>query len=478
MRQIPKEATMVVASPAQRLRRAATAAGAVLVACLACGPGNDGQPVLDPSLVRKVPWLNGGVPAINANGDVVLPGTNNDPPVVQLGLADPGSQQADCSPLGGYTFSSGWFDDFEPKDDPNAVGVAPGWASYDDLTKYSFHSPGDGTWYPDLRGKLDVPWGLPAEHKPGPSCDGKPNNWVLHFRGGLFRKWGAGISHAFTDPIEIYRQNRFADCPTDKPADFCVPPLPKGSKVDPLSGLPAVASSGQDYVQSHDFIDASSYDGVAFWARRGPEGQDHVLVILTDKFTSSRLARENQTWCRRVRECHSACLNGMPCSADDPTAAKPIYRCFDPAKGPLPPIQSATSPGFTAPDSLFDLLYPRCGKSACSSPQTYVDVDFDGKACRPYTFPAADESGEYCWNEGDPPPPSRDDRCQDGWLTVVPLSSDWTFHAIPFSQFGQVGFGKRAPVMDLTTLDVIAFGSTMGWADVYFDNVTLYRRKK
>jgi hypothetical protein len=55
---------------------------------------------------------------------------------------------------------------------------------------------------------------------------------------------------------------------------------------------------------------------------------------------------------------------------------------------------------------------------------------------------------------------------------------DWKFHAIPFSELGQVGFGKRAPYLDLRSIDTIAFGSTMGFADVYIDNVTFYRHKK
>ena len=71
----------------------------------------------------------------------------------------------------------------------------------------------------------------------------------------------------------------------------------------------------------------------------------------------------------------------------------PIHRCFNPAQGPLPSL---------AVDSLLDLMYPRCGASACTSPATYVDPDFDGKACRPFTFPAADESGEYCFNTSAP----------------------------------------------------------------------------
>ena len=58
------------------------------------------------------------------------------------------------------------------------------------------------------------------------------------------------------------------------------------------------------------------------------------------------------------------------------------------------------------------------------------------------------------------------------------LSPDWKFYALPFSDFGQVGFGKRAPYMDLKSIDTIAFGSAMGWADLYIDNVAFYRHKK
>ncbi|HXI55972.1 MAG TPA: hypothetical protein VNO55_07930 [Polyangia bacterium] len=460
--------------------------GVAVLSGLSCdGPGNTGKTTPDPSLVRDVPWLNGGVPATEPNPDSTMPPIPVIPllpvyPPIASGLTDLGSQRVDCSPLAGLEFSkgggdwlTGWFDDFEPltPGDPSATGVAPGWSSYDDLTKASFHVPGDATWYPGLQGTLGTPWGMPAEKTPGPSCDGKPNNWVLHFRGGLFRKWGGGISHAFTDPDGRYRAKERTDACTS-PIDFCPAPLSATATTD-TADLPV-----KDYLQSHDFVDVApdptanpprlGYEGIAFWARRGPEGQDRALVILTDKYTSSRLARENQKFCRRVRECHTVCLNGAPCSPDDPMGANPTYRCFDP-KVPLPT-------GLI--DSLMDLMYPRCGRSACTSPDTYKDPDFDGKACRPYSFPAADESGEYCWNENDTPPPNRDERCQDGWQTTIQLTPDWKFYTLPFSQFGQVGFGKRAQKMDLKSLDTIAFGATMGWADSYFDNVTFYRRKK
>jgi hypothetical protein len=441
---------------------------AALVGWSCDGPGNTGRPPLDPELIKAVPWLSGVLPARDALGEAVLPGSPLYPAIAS-GLPDPGSQHTDCAPLTGLEFSTGWFDTFDKYDptDPDEPPVAPGWASYDDLSQYSFHAPGDATWYPELKPVLAWAWGLPSAHTPGPSCDGKPNDWVLHFRGGLFRKWGGGISHAFVDPVPRYRPSNTDTCKGGE--DFCPPPVAEGAPVD-TAGLPMTAANGDPYQQSHDFFDVSSYDGIAFWARRGPEGNDEALVIVTDKFTSARLARENQKYCRRVRECHTVCLSGTPCSPDLPGSANPTYRCFDPKAGPLPTN--------IAIESQFDLMYPRCGASACTSPSSYPDPDFDTKACRPYTFPAADESGEFCWNKEDQPPPSRDERCQDGWQTSVRLTPDWTFYALPFSRFGQVGFGKRAPYMDLKSLDTIAFGATMGWADVYFDNVTLYRRKR
>jgi hypothetical protein len=452
---------------------------AVIPAC--DGPGNSGKWMPDPSIIQQVPWENGVVPDLDATG-AVIPSAAMYPPIAS-GMPDPGSQRVDCSMLADYEFAGHpggghvaprveWFDDFEPtSSDPGEQGAAPGWSGYDDLTKYSFHAPGDFTWYPGLMASIDWEWGLPSERTPGPSCDSTPNNWVMHFRGGLFRNWGGGVSHAFTDPLGAYRDTPYDACPPED--DFCPAPLPKGATVD-SAGLPTDATSADDYAggykQSHDFFDVSKYDGIAFWARRGPEGHDQSLVILTDKFTSGRLARQNQKYCRRYRQCYPTCLSGTPCTPvlDDPGAKTPTNRCFDPATGAFPTILI---------DSERDLMYPRCGP-ICTSSSTYLDPDFDGKACRPYSFPSNDQSGYFCWNEGDPPPPDRDEQCQDGWQTTVQLNQDWTFYAIPFTQFGQGGFGKVAPYMDLHSIDTIAFGATMGWSDAYFDNVTLYRRKK
>src|SRR5262249_33446838 len=72
-----------------------------------------------------------------------------------------------------------------------------------------------------------------------------------------------------------------------------------GATVD-SAGLPLTLPDGGAYAGSHAFYDVSAYEGIAFWARRGPEGQSRMIVTLTDAFTSDRLARQNQKYCRRL----------------------------------------------------------------------------------------------------------------------------------------------------------------------------------
>jgi hypothetical protein len=233
-----------------------------------------------------------------------------------------------------------------------------------------------------------------------------------------------------------------------------------------------LAPDGGNYAQGGDhlFVDASAFEGVAFWARRGPESQDRLLVTITDNFTSDRLARLNQKYCRRLRACYSRCENGAPCTLTNNLAnGDMVYRCIDTDSGLVPSNLSS--------DALVDLMYPRCGKSACTFRESYPDPDFDGKECRPYTFPAADITGEYCFNANDPPPPDRDEQCLDGWTTTAQLTTDWQFYTLRFADMQQGGYGKKAPYFNLKAIDTIAFTFIVGWADVYIDNVAFYRRK-
>ena len=476
--------------------RLIAAAGAVAStsAFLGClGPGNSGTVTIDASLEEAVPWTNGGIPILTEGGPVV-PAYPSFPPIA-TGMADPGPGAVDCSPLANIETSVDYYDTFEPdSEDAGDYGVGLAWTGFDDLTRESFHVPGDITWYEpptaslhvgcvaprclpsDLQNNIGL-WGLAADNSISPpACGGVPNNWSLHYRGGIFTNWGGGVSSVFTDPR--------GSCESDASA-LCPPALPDAAAVD-TAGIPRWAANGEAYAQSHAFLDVSQWEGVAFWARTGPEGNPQLILTLTDSFTSDRLARENQKYCRRMRKCYTRCLSGAPCTLQsDSTNTNPtgsgeadfVYRCFDPDSGPFPlgsGVNSMTGAASDVP-ALVDLLYPRCGPSACTSPSTYIDRDFDGKECQPYTFPAGDITGEYCFNPGDPAPPDRDEQCLDGWATAITLSTDWQYYTIPFSQLRQGGFGKAAPYFNLHAVDTIALSIIVGWADFYIDNVSFYR---
>ncbi len=336
------------------------------------------------------------------------------------------------------------------------MGVGPAFSSYDDGTYGSFRVTGDASWYPGLVGRYTAQFGLAAEQiTNGPSCDGQPNDWAMHVRGGRFNYYGAGMEHplgALSPP-----------CPPG--ADFCPPPPAPGAMVD-SAGFPLTAAGGVPYAQSppHQYWDVSDYDGVVLYARCGPDSADGLLVALQDKHTSDALNRQNNTYCQRIKTCVPDCANYAPCSPDDPTAPAPTYRCFDPAAGMAPVSEPAE----------LELVYPRCGPSACTSPSYYIDPDFDDTQCKPYEF-SGKQAAYYCY--GTEPPPDESERCDDGFVASIHLTTDWQIFVIPFSEFRQVGFGKPAPFMDLRSIYEVTFEFPVGFVDVYVDNVSFYRNR-
>ncbi|APR79119.1 Hypothetical protein A7982_04466 [Minicystis rosea] len=431
-------------------------AGAALCVAAACtNGGNVGRVGLADGLAAAVPWANGAIAQRNPDGTLITPAEPVFPPI-RTDTPDPGSHPIDCSRLDDIELSPFWIETFEP--DPSLAdgwGVGEAWSAYDDETYGAFRVPGDAAWYPGLFGRYKEKWGLAADRiKDGPSCDGKPNQWALHARGGRFNYFGAGLEHPFA-AIEA--------CPSG--SDFCPPPPEPGSKTDSV-GFPLTRSDGHDYEQPepHRYWDLSRYDGITLWARRGPDSQPGVLVALHDKHTSDALNRENQTFCRRIKTCRLDCQNGLPCSPENPDAPKPTFRCFDPNQGMAPIPEPAE----------IEEVYPVCGPSACRSPDYYYDRDLDGTECKPYEF-SGTSSAYYCY--GDEPPPTEAERCGDGWVAPIHLSTDWQIFVLPFSEFRQVGFGKRAPFMDLHSIYMMAIQLPVGFADVYIDNVTFYRRR-
>src|SRR5579863_10439930 len=172
---MPSRPPRIAVAGAEALAVAGVSALAILLGASCDGPGNTGKTIPDPGLVQLVPWLNGVLPATTGSGatlEAVVPPVAAYPPI-GLGLPDPGSQHTDCTGVDQYEFAQGWFDSVELTQhgaDPNETGIAGGWASYDDITKYSWHTPGDATWYAGLAHTFYSEWGLPAVQMPGPSC--------------------------------------------------------------------------------------------------------------------------------------------------------------------------------------------------------------------------------------------------------------------------------------------------------------------
>jgi hypothetical protein len=448
----------------------------LLVLLAGCsGKGNSGRLEVDPVLQAEVPWLYGFPPAVDlATKSAIVPSAPVYPPI-GANTPDPGSRvtfatdagrTAACAALDGIELSQ-WHHDFEPvpaaAGEAGTIGVAQYFSAYEDRTEGSWVVPGDASFYTDLvagRGKIlpiggtvaAAPWGLAADSiQDGPSCDGTPSNWALHIRGGRFNYFGGGSEHPFG-----------LDCTLGAQAEAC------DHLVDVVGDGRAAVGDGA--------IDASSYDGIAFWARRGPDGASGLQVTLQDKYTSVRLARTDLTtgtpspgvgYCRRVQPCYPTCFDGASCVPLQLLNGDPadMHRCVPDGADPKQAIMEP---------ALQQLLFPPCGQSACVPPGYDPDFDLNDTQCKPYNFTGLEENN-YCF--GATPPPAADERCGDGYASNVSLSTDWQFFKLPFDRFQQVGFAKKAPANDVPkrTLASIAFLFSVGNTDFYVDNLSFYR---
>jgi hypothetical protein len=458
----------------------------VLLTVGACsGEGNTGRKDYDTDDFRllraEVPWFNGAPPVIDPmSKSAIVPPIPAYPPI-NFNRADPGSRvlfdtpehiKQACAPLEGLTLSQ-WHLDFEPTAAITTVGaerpaggkgVAPFFSAYDDKTEGSWHVPGDASWYGDIAGQRGFilptdlatgqpgitplpPWGMPSQQiENAPSCDGTPNNWALHVRGGRFNYYGGGAEH----PLSL-------DCSL-------------GSQPEACALLREVVGDGR----GDRVLDVSGYDGVGFWARRGPDGGSGLMVLLQDKYTSDRLARTDQGtghagvgYCQRIKQCYPTCPDGASCVPLQLLNGDPadMTRCVPNGADPRQAIMEP---------SLQQQLFPPCGQSTCVPPAYDPDVDYNNTQCKPYNFTGLEEN-YYCF--GATPPPAADERCNDGFVSNVSLSTDWQFYKLPFDRFQQVGFAKKAPANDVPqrTMYSIAFLFSVGYTDFFVDNVRFYR---
>ncbi len=319
-----------------------------------------------------------------------------------------------------------------------------------------------------------------------PRCSDPPNdqNQAIHIQGGPFLSWGGGVGIG-------------------------------------MKNFPMVTGSATTV--SAAVKDVSGWEGISFWARRGPDSQAGFRVLVGDKYTDDDIAyimyRDDpnqliqKRFCERVREC--GCLNHRTCTAIH-LERKPLP---DGGLGPIdtplipfdcerPPLEigdarvlkycgtpevingaESTSQGGAACNSCEETRcnerYPAfpddCGVPGGGCPMDSpvplaTDRQFYGKPCSPHTMRNG-TFGYWCFDPETERPAESTEQCGDHWTRVVNLSNEWQFYTVPFSSMAQQGWAKRSAGLDLTSVSTIRFTWDGGWIDFWIDDVRFYRTK-
>ncbi len=231
---------------------------------------------------------------------------------------DPGPQCLDCT-------KDRDFDILTVVDFEN--GFAPAWFNYGEPGIF-LEPPSAGPTYPQGDGgpvqRVPPPyWGLQAESladAPGGVRCG--SEFALHMAGGRFTQWGGGFvtrlvlvrgdeliekyckegkseSNAASVDGGIPEENGIGGTPRYMMNGLYVEGMNDGETVmkDQASGCFFYISPGAAQ-PSRLGLDVSQYDGISFWARRGPSGQSTLRVALVDDNTSEdrALQMERQYW--------------------------------------------------------------------------------------------------------------------------------------------------------------------------------------
>ena len=340
-------------------------------------------------------------------------------------------------------------------------------------------------------------------------CGGSPGN-VLHIQGGPFLAWGGGVGKAARDFLGGPPNN----APVPDSVNLDCFHHPNGSMCPPTN-LP-------EYLQGK-WVNASQYEGVAVWARRGPDSQGGIRVMVGDQYTDddiSFLMYQNEPTrtrnCERVREC--ACTNHKPCtqwqsfpmnagstpqkpstdypqlaswaattSASDSWSCAPPdgttnpkgYFCEDPTSGIVPGYFNTDGPTTRCNTC----LHTRCDEPYEAFPDfsggitPSVDAQFNGKPCTPYATRSG-ISTSFCFDPAqDPPPAESDQQCGDHWMSGIYLTNQWTLYLVPFTDMLQQGFAKKSAKMDLTAVTVVRLTWDGGYIDYWIGKIAFYKHK-
>jgi hypothetical protein len=425
----------------------------------------------------------------------------------------------------------------ERNGEPEKVNVSEFFAlhsyTYDDDTAQNLEPHG---WEP--KGEVD-PWAR---------CE-QAENHVLHLKGGPFLEWGGGIGRSLrcmngngnalqtamvsqneywaerfepqlrTDGKTLYGEGAGEKAPAldniychtgdgHPVLDACVTTGgdPLAESVCPELDRRALNDPSEIAAEERPLIgvtlDLSEWEGVSFWARRGPSSQAGIRLLVGDKTTDDDISAaqtfanpEAEPDCRRTIEC--ACKRkDLPCTIltkEDAQSYRDLRQKDGvdvdndlnlPATGDGVCWDPETEPPFGTRDD-----YQYCGESACvhqsdsaKSLNMTVDPLYYGTQCREFSFRGSITS-KFCFDPDSaleiqraPMEPSQ--TCGDHWMYSVRLSHDWEFYTVPFKALLQQGWAKRSYWLDLTAVSMTRITWDRGYLDIYLDDVRFYRRKK
>jgi hypothetical protein len=245
---------------------------------------------------------------------------------------DPGPQCLDCTQNRDFEIMT--ISDFED-------GFAPAWFNYGEPgVLIEPPQAGEGIGEDGMPTGVNPPqpwWGLQvAALETLPGGDRCGSKYALHMEGGRFVAWGGGYvtRHFITRGEHMTRVS---------PNGQHLCEVPRPTEPDPLKNgvgtAPAFMPEGTARLEdargcmfwaspvtsqpSLRGVDVSDFDGVSFWARRGPSGQSLLRIALVDDNTSEDLALqvERDAWfgdpgahpdeagakCERVKSCCRIC---------------------------------------------------------------------------------------------------------------------------------------------------------------------------
>lgn len=406
-----------------------------------------------------------------------------------------------------------------------------------------------------------------------PRC-GIEDNHIFHIAGGPFLEWGGGFGRALrclntdvwddTNPgqkaIDDWRTlNDIPPPGTNPEVDkiYCHTGQKTGSTKNqpPACRIPEADERGaicpkrdrlyrdkdateavpaEELALIGQAIDVSEWEGISFWARRGPNSQPGIRLLVGDKRTDDDISflqyvidPETPRYCERTIEC--ACKSATrPCTKvtakeawrintwvtsarEDDVKLTPEPVDDDPktdanegtvtyVENPyhLKPILPGDSICWNRkdtegtpdePEQIAARTLQYCGDSVTrhqTDSGKSLNMGFDpfihDTKCQEYSFRGSITS-MFAFNpDSEIPaqqkPAENSQQCGDHWMRSVQLGLDWQFYTVPFKELYQQGWSKRSYELDLTALTLVRFTWDRGYIDYYIDDVRFYRTKK